>query len=589
MNKEILDKAQAWVNNDVFDQKSKDEIKKLINDNDEKELTERFYKDLAFGTGGIRSILGAGLNRMNLYNIRKATQALCNEVLRVAKEENNNEPKAAIAYDSRKFSFEFAKETAAVFAANGIKAFIYDRLNPVAMLSFSVRYHKAQAGVMVTASHNPPEYNGYKVYWSDGAQVTPPNDKNIIDQFNSISDFATIKVMNFDEAEKAGMIKWVGKEVEDAYHKVIKAASIKPDMCEQRGKELSIVYTPIHGTGKVPCSKALDDLGLTNYAIVKEQAEPDSAFPTVSSPNPENPEAMAMAVAQMKETNADIVFGSDPDTDRLGVAIQKDGETVYLNGNQIGILLLHYVLKNLREQNRMPANPYFVKTIVTTSLQEKIAESFDVKTENTLTGFKWICGLVNQLETEAPERNFVFGTEESFGYLNHSHARDKDGVSSLSLMAETALWYKTQNMDLIDGLNKIYEEYGFCNEELLCLSYFGKEGAEKIERIMNNFRNNKYEVISEDKVDYLEDYLSGNVISFTGQDNKTLDLPSSNVLGFNFENGNKLYLRPSGTEPKIKFYIMIQENEGSLSEKKAKALKKTEDILSFLKSEAEKA
>jgi len=589
MNKEILNKAQDWANNESFDQDSRNEIQKLIDSNDEKELTERFYKDLDFGTGGIRSILGAGNNRMNLYNIRKATQALANEVLQVAKEEGNTDLKAALSYDSRKFSFEFAKEAAAVFAANGIKAYIYERLNPVALLSFSVRYHNAQCGVMVTASHNPPEYNGYKVYWNDGAQVTPPNDKNIINHFNSINDFGSIPVIDFEEGVKSGMINWVGQEVEDAYFKCIKEASISPELCAKRGSELSIVYTPIHGTGKVPCARALDDLGLTNYSIVKEQAEPDSSFPTVSSPNPENPEALAMAVAEMKAKNADIVFGSDPDTDRLGVALIKDDEVVYLNGNQIGILLIHYMFKNLRDQNRMPANPYFVKTIVTTSLQDKIAESFDVKTENTLTGFKWICGLVNRLETEAPERNFIFGTEESFGYLNHTHARDKDGVSSLSLMAETALWYKTQGMDLIDGLNKIYEEYGFCNEELLCLNYYGKEGAEKISRIMQNFRNNKFDEFCGDKVSYLEDYLSGDVISFTGEEHPALDLPSSNVLGFNFENGNKLYLRPSGTEPKIKFYIMIQENEGSLEDKKAKALKKTDEILDFLKSEAEKA
>ncbi len=589
MNKEILEKAQAWASNETFDAQSRSEIQKLIDNNNEKELTERFYKDLAFGTGGIRSILGAGNNRMNLYNIRKATQALANEVLRVAKEEGTKDLKAAIAYDSRKFSLEFAKETASVFAANGIKAYIYNRLNPVPMLSFSVRHHNAQCGVMVTASHNPPEYNGYKVYWNDGAQVTPPNDKNIIDHFNNINDYGSIPVMDFDKAIESGMIQWVGEEVENAYFKLIKEAAINPELCASKGRELSIVYTPIHGTGNIPCSRALDDLGLTNYAIVKEQAEPDSAFPTVSSPNPENPEALAMAVNLMKSSKADIVFGSDPDTDRLGVAIIKNDEVIYLNGNQIGILLLHYVLKNLREQNRMPANPYFVKTIVTTSLQDKIAESFDVKTENTLTGFKWICGLVNRLETESPERNFIFGTEESFGYLNHSHARDKDGVSSLSLMAETTLWYKTQGMDLIDGLNKIYEEYGFCNEELLCLNYYGKEGAEKISKIMGNFRENRFEEICGDKVSHLEDYLSGDVISFTGEDLPALDLPSSNVLGFNFVNGNKLYLRPSGTEPKIKFYIMIQENDGSLEDKKARALKKTEEILDFIKGEAEKA
>lgn len=587
MDNIILEKASAWANNPYFDEESRTEIQMLIDNKDEKELTERFYKDLEFGTGGMRSILGAGNNRINTYNIRKASQALATEVI-------NANPKMkklgiAISYDSRKFSIEFAKEAAGVFSGNGINAYIFERMNPVAMVSYSVRHHEAQAGIMVTASHNPPEYNGYKVFWNDGAQVTPPNDKNIINHFNTISEYSTISYKDFDKGVEEGLIHWVGEDVENLYYDAIKSIAINPKLCKERGEELSIVYTPIHGTGLLPCTRALRDLGLTNYKVVEEQAQPDHRFPTVTSPNPENPSALALAVALMEKENADIVMGSDPDTDRLGVALKHDGIVKYLNGNQIGILMLHYMLTNLKEQNRMPTDPYFVKTIVTTPLQEKIAAEFGVKCENTLTGFKWICGLVNKIEREEPNRNFLFGTEESFGYLNHGFARDKDGISSVTLMAEMALWYKTQNLNLFDALDKIYEQYGFSHESLLCLNYYGKEGGEKIGRIMENFRAANLSEICGDKVSILEDFKFQKSLSFTDNLESKLDLPSSNVLGFNFENGNKVFLRPSGTEPKIKFYIMIQETEGSLEEKKEKALKKTEEILDFVKSESEKA
>ena len=589
MEQNALERAKAWAENSYFDEQSRKEIQSLIDKNDEKELIERFYKDLEFGTGGMRSIIGAGTNRINTYTIRKATQALANEIIRSGKEESLTELKIAISYDNRRFSFEFAKEVASVMAANNIHAYIYKRLNPVPLLSFSVRHHKAQAGVMVTASHNPPEYNGYKVFWNDGAQVTPPNDSNIIKNYNSITDFSSVKTMNFEEGLKSNLIHWVGEDVENLYFEAINSKAVNAKMCKEDGGKLNIVYTPIHGTGFIPCSIALKNLGFTNVQIVEEQKLPDEDFPTVSSPNPENPEALALAVKLMEDTNADVAFGTDPDTDRVGIAFKKNGETVYLNGNQIGILMVHYMMNGLTKSGSMPSNPYFVKTIVTTPLQDQIAESFGVETFNTLTGFKWICGKMNQLEKTNPEKNFVFATEESFGYLNHEFVRDKDGVSSITLLSEICLHHKLNGMDLVDALDKIYEEYGFSSETLLNLNYFGKEGSEKISRIMENFRSYADKTFCGEEISYLEDYSTGESKSFTESKVSKLDLPTSNVLGFNFTNGTKVYMRPSGTEPKIKFYIMIQEREGSLDEKKSKALAKTDEFLNYIKEQAEQA
>jgi phosphoglucomutase len=574
METNSLERAKAWANNPLFDADSRKEIQTLIEKEDLKEIDERFYKDLEFGTGGIRSILGQGINRINTYTIRKATQALCIEVLA----QKVTHPAICISYDSRRMSIEFAKTAAEVMAGNGIKAYIYERLNPVAMLSYSVRYHKAQTGIMITASHNPPEYNGYKVFWSDGAQVTPPNDQNIINHYYSINDFGTIKYIPFAEGEQKGLIEWMGKTVEDAYHKDILGTAPNAKMCHESGAKLKVVYTPIHGAGLIPCTRALHDLGFTDVHVVPEQAKPDGNFPTVKSPNPENPSALKLAVDLMEKLNADIVMGSDPDTDRLGVAIKHKGEIVYLTGNQIGILKLHYVLSTLKEQNKLSNNAYVVKSIVTTSLLDVIAEKFGVEIYNTLTGFKWICGKMNEIEKSDPKKQFVFATEESFGYLSHNFARDKDGVSSVSFMAEVALFYKLKGLDLVDGLDKIYEEFGYSQESLLSLDYFGKEGQEKISRIMANFRSMKHNELAGNKILKVKDYSQG-----------IEGLPKSNVLGFFFENGDQFYVRPSGTEPKIKFYFMIQEKSGTLTEKKKNAKDKTEKLLNIIKTEAERA
>ncbi len=588
MNNTILEEAKRWAQNPVFDSEFRAEIQALIDSGDETELTERFYKDLEFGTGGLRAILGAGKNRINIYTIRRASQALANTVIKTA---GDKEKRIAISYDSRRMSKELAREAACVFAANGIKAYLYARLNPVALLSYSVRHHQANAGIMVTASHNPPAYNGYKVFWSDGAQVTPPHDQMIIDEYNTLTDFSMHKTMDFNQALESGQIIMVGEDVENAYFKAIYDWAINPKMCAEHAEKLKIVYTPIHGTGLIPCTRALADLGLKNVSVVKEQAEPDGNFPTVSSPNPENPEALALAVELMKKEKADIAFGSDPDTDRLGVALEHQGEIHYINGNQIGILMLHYILENLKQQGRMPSHPYFVKTIVTTALQEKIAASYGVEGFNTLTGFKWICGRMNEIEKNSPEKNFVFATEESFGYLNHDTVRDKDGVSSVTLMSEMTLWYKLQGKNLIEALDAIYEQYGFSHETLLNLVYEGKAGSEKIGRIMEHFRSSfgpgKSASFAGAQIAQIEDFKSSKRTDIASGQSTQIDLPASNVIGLFFKNGDRLFLRPSGTEPKIKFYIMISENEGDLATKKSRASAKTDNILAQIKSTVE--
>lgn len=572
-----MEKAIAWTKNPYFDENSRREIQTLIDQNQTKEIEERFYRDLEFGTGGLRSIMGAGLNRMNKYNIRKASQALALEIK--AHHPTGKVAKVCLSYDSRNNSFAFAKEAAGVFAANGIEAHIYQRLNPVAMLSFAVRELGAQAGVMVTASHNPPEYNGFKVFWADGAQVTPPFDENIINHYNQLQDFSLIKYVDFESGIKNGLIHWMTEEMESRYHRAIETTVVDKNLCLEKGSELKIVYTPIHGAGLIPCTTALKNIGFKNIEVVSEQAEPNGNFPTVKSPNPENPSALKMAVDLMIKTGSDIAMGSDPDTDRLGVAfIDRNNEVVYVNGNQIGILKLHYVLSQKKKMGLLKPRSYFVKSIVTSSLQDHIAQSFGVETYNTLTGFKWICGKMNELEKSSPEREFVFATEESFGYLSHNFARDKDGISSVTLMAEVALFYKLQGLNLNEALDKIYTEFGFSHETVLSIDYFGIEGQQKIARIMNNLRELSASPIGFEELETLKDYKKG-----------IEGLPKSNVLGFFFKSGNQLYARPSGTEPKIKFYLMIRETTGSLEEKKKNAYKKTEETLKIIKEFSEKA
>lgn len=580
-NQKAYELAQFWSTNQYFDESTRQEIKGLLANNDEKEITERFYRDLEFGTGGLRSIIGNGSNRMNKYQVRRATQAVCQQIQKM------NLPKlACIGYDSRRFSKEFASEVAAVFAGNGFTVYLFDKMLPVPLLSFSVRHHKATAGVMITASHNPKEYNGYKLYWNDGGQVVPPVDQEIIDQYNSITDYNTIKYLDFNQAIETGKILLVGEKVEAAYRTMLKTFAINPELCAARGNELKLVYTPIHGTGINMVPKALADLGFTKIDIVKEQEKADENFSTVKSPNPENVEALTMATSLMLKTNADLCFGTDPDCDRIGVMVNQHGKPEILNGNQVAVLLLHYVLSQKKKQNKLPSDALVIKTIVTSELQTTIAKSLNVNIENTLTGFKWMGLRLSELEQKGIKYSFMFASEESYGYLGHNQVRDKDGVSASVLTAEMALYYKTQNKTLIDALDDIYQEFGFAYEGLLSIDYLGKEGAEKISRIVDHFRQFRGTIAGEEIAE-IEDYLNLHTINLSNNQKTPITQTKSNVIGFKFKSGNKLYLRPSGTEPKIKFYSMVQDKNGTLEERKKNALKHVGNIENFIKKEVE--
>ena len=579
-----IQKAKDWLSNPFYDEESKQEISRLLEKGETDQLIDRFYKDLSFGTGGIRGILGYGSNRMNKYSIMRATNALALEVKKL----KLSAPKVAISYDSRRFSYEFARLTASVLAGHGIHAYIYKRLNPVCLLSWSVRYHQAQAGVMITASHNPPEYNGYKVYWGDGCQVTAPYDQNIINFYYQEQDLSKVPVLDFDEGIKQELIHWVGDDVENKYLDMVLTQAINPDVCKNHGTKLKFVYTPIHGSGLIPCTRAFNDLGLTNYQVVEAQSAPNGDFPTVESPNPENPSALKMAVDLMTNNSASLAFGSDPDADRIGVAVNHQGEVHYLSGNQLGSLMLYYICQNLSEQQRMPANPYCLKTIVTTELQSKIAAHYGVAIENTLTGFKWLCGRMRDIENNQPKRNFVFATEESFGYLNHANVRDKDGIAPLALLAEMALCYQLKNMTLVDALDELYQKFGLHYESLLNLNYYGAQGAQKIEQIMIRFRESNFKELCGEKISSVEDYQTQILTSLKDGKTSSINLPKSNVLCYNFASGDRLCLRPSGTEPKIKFYLLLQERGENLAENKLKAKAKSDRFINYIKDFCDK-
>ncbi len=577
MDQQILKRANEWAQNSYFDPADREEIKNLLDKGESmsQELTERFYRDLEFGTGGLRAPMGMGQNRMNKYNVRRASQAMANTM----KKEFQNDHAVVISYDNRHNSKIFAQEVASVFAANGMKAHIFNELTPTPMLSFGVRYFKAKAGVMVTASHNPPIYNGFKAFWADGAQVTPPTDKTIIDAYNALTDWHEVKFMNFDEGLKNGLIQWTGPEVNDAFYKVIEEKVIlKPQMIKESGDKLSIVYTSLHGSALHPCQAVMKRLGFSAFHIVEEQAQFDGNFPTVKSPNPEDPKALSIAVEKMKKINADLVYGTDPDGDRLGVVVNHKNEAVFINGNQIGLLMIYYVFKTRSELKNLPKKPLVVKSIVTSPLQDVIVESFGGTVMSTLTGFKWMCDLIRKLEISNSPYEFVFASEESFGYMPHKESRDKDGVASMALMSEAALYYKLQGKTLIDALTEIYEKFGFALESLISLDYVGKAGADKIDRIMETFRNYPENHFAGEEIILKEDYKSG-----------VRDLPSSNVLSFTLSSGNKFFLRPSGTEPKIKFYTMVRETEGSLKEKELNADKKIKLIEAKINEICEKA
>jgi len=580
MKENPIEIAKAWTKNLYFDEADRKELEELITKEDIEEINERFSSDLEFGTGGMRSILGMGRNRINKYNIRKATQAMASAAI---KNQKSDSLKAAVSFDCRSFSFEFAKEAASVFAANGIKTYLFKELTPTPILSYAIRYFKTDVGVMITASHNPKQYNGYKAYWSDGAQITPPEDSYVINEFKSIDSFEDVKVMDFDKALSENKIEWIEDDLFDSFYKNIVDDSLNLDMCKNDGDKLNAIYTSLHGTGYKACLEISNKLGFTNFKAVEEQASFDSQFSTVKpTPNPEDPIALEMAVTKMLNEKADVAYGTDPDCDRLGVVVNHKNEAHYLNGNQIAILMIEYLLTQLKEKNKLPKNPLIIKSIVTSNLQRTIANKFDVTVLDTLTGFKWMAKLIRDLENQKSDYNFVFASEESFGYMPNNKVRDKDAVAAIALMNEITLFNKIKGKNLIEKLDEIYETYGFAKESLIANTYEGLSGRRKINNIMAHFRNFKEDSIASEKVKILRDYESLVSKDFSSNTESKIDMHPSDVLGFVFESGNVLYLRPSGTEPKIKFYTMVTVEDGSLVKKKDIADKKIQEIESYI-------
>ncbi len=568
------DTFQFWLEDDYFDEKTKEEL--LAIRNNDAEIEDRFFKDLEFGTGGLRGVIGAGTNRMNFYTVRKATQGLANYIL----EQKGADKGCAIAYDSRRFSPEFAKEAALCLAANGIHAYLFDALRPTPELSFALRKLGCIAGIVITASHNPPEYNGYKVYWEDGAQITAPKDKEIIEKVREVIDYHTVKTMGEADAKEAGLLTVIGKEIDDAYMAELKKQIIHPELIQKMAEEITIVYTPLHGTGLVPVTRVLEELGFKRVYVVKEQADPDPEFTTLEYPNPEDPKAFALAIKLAKEVKADIILATDPDADRLGVyALDKaTGEYVSFTGNMSGMLIAWYLLSEKKATGTMPADPALVKTIVTTNMADALTKDFGVTLIEVLTGFKYIGEQIKFFE-QNHSHEYVFGLEESYGCLAGTHARDKDAVVAVMCLCEVAAYCKSKDMTLWDLMLKLYEEYGYYKEGLHTVTLKGVTGQAKIGEIMNSFRANPPKAFGEFKVTAFRDYETDTVIKADGSKGKT-GLPKSNVLYFDLENDCWCCMRPSGTEPKIKFYMGVK---GESLEDAGKLLQDlTEDVLSLV-------
>ena len=544
---------EQWLANPYFDEAIKEELKGISED--ENEIKERFYMDLEFGTAGLRGIIGAGTNRMNIYVVRRATQGLANYIAKVDKKAQG----VAIAYDSRHMSPEFAEEAALCLAANGIKAYIFESLRPTPELSFAVRHLGCVAGINVTASHNPPEYNGYKVYWEDGAQITPPHDSGIMGEVKSISDWNTVKTMDKAEAEKAGLFQVIGKEVDDAYMAELKKQVIHMDAIEKEGKNLKIVYTPLHGTGNIPARRILKELGFENVYVVKEQELPDGDFPTVSYPNPEAAEAFELGLKLAKEVDADLVLATDPDADRLGVRVKdKNGEYHDLTGNMSGCLLANYELSQRKAVNgSLPEDGALIKTIVTTNLADAIAKGYGVNLIEVLTGFKFIGQQILGFENSG-KGSYLFGFEESYGCLIGTYARDKDAIVATMALCEAAAYYKTQGKTLWDAMIEMYEQFGYYKDAIQSVTMKGIEGLQKIQEIMNSLRQNPPAEFAGHKVTAVRDYKADTITDVATGAVKPTGLPNSNVLYYELTDDAWVCVRPSGTEPKVKFYYGVK-------------------------------
>ncbi len=569
----VLEAANEWLKGG-YDDNTKEIIRDLMANNPE-ELVESFYRNLEFGTGGLRGIIGVGTNRMNKYTVGAATQGLANYLKKVYPKEKNL--RAAIAYDCRNMSVSFAQITADVFSANGFKVYLFDALRPTPELSFAIRHFKCHTGVMITASHNPKEYNGYKAYWDDGAQMIPPHDKNVIDEVKKI------KVKDVKFAGVNENITMIGEEIDDLYLSEIEKLSVSPGSIT-RQSDIKLVYTPLHGTGVKLIPAILERFGFENIFKVYAQDKTDGNFPTVVSPNPEEPAALEMAMDKARKVDAEVVMATDPDADRVGIAVKNLSHSlVLLNGNQTATVLIYYLLMMWSKKGKLKGNEYIIKTIVTTELLAEIAAKFGVESFDVLTGFKWIADVIRKNEGK---KTFIAGGEESYGYMIGDFVRDKDAVASCALIAEAAAWAAVHRKTLFDILADIYLEFGFYKEDLLSVTKKGKTGAEEIQKMMENFRNNPPKIINKSEVIIIKDYLTGKEMDLTAGEEKNIDLPKSNVLQFFTADGTKISMRPSGTEPKIKFYFGVKDilpTKEQFDEVNEKLNKKIEAVIKDLK------
>ena len=564
-----------WLNDSYFDEATKEELRAI--GSDEKEIEDRFYKELEFGTGGLRGVIGAGTNRMNIYTVRKATQGLANYIIK----QGGKDRGVAIAYDSRRMSPEFADEAALCLAANGIKAYVFDALRPTPELSFALRKLGCISGIVVTASHNPPEYNGYKAYWEDGAQVTAPKDKEIIEEVKAVTDYHDVKTMSKKDAMDAGLYVVIGKEIDDAYMEELKKQIIHPEIIKEVADDIKIVYSPFNGTGNVPVRRILSELGFKNVYVVPEQEMPDPNFTTLEYPNPEDPKAFTLALKLAKEKSADIILATDPDADRLGIYAldTKSGEYIPFTGNMSGMLIAEYILRERTATGTMPANPALVSTIVTTNMAAAIAADYNVKFIEVLTGFKYIGEQIKFFE-QSGSNNYVFGLEESYGCLAGTHARDKDAVVAVMCLCEMAAWCKKNGITVWDQMLKLYEKYGYYKETQYAITLKGIDGAAQIAEMMNKLRSNPPKNFGDLTVKEFRDYDNDIAKNLETGEEKSTGLPKSNVLYFDLSNDSWCCARPSGTEPKIKFYMGVKGT--SLADAEEKVAKLTERLKAYL-------
>lgn len=565
---------EAWLSNPYFDGDTKAELESIKED--ENEIKERFYTDLEFGTAGLRGIIGAGTNRMNIYTVRKATQGLANYI----KKGGNVNKSVAVAYDSRRMSPEFAGEAALCLAANGIKAYVFESLRPTPELSFAVRELGCIAGINITASHNPPEYNGYKVYWEDGAQITPPHDKGIMDEVKAVEDYTTMKTMSLEDAKAAGLYEVIGAQVDDAYIAELKKQVLHQDAIDAAGKDIKIVYSPLHGTGNIPARRILKELGFENVFVVKEQELPDGEFPTVSYPNPEAEEAFELGLKLAKEIDADIVLATDPDADRLGVRVKdKNGEYHTLTGNMSGCLLADYEIGQRKELKGLPDDGYLIKTIVTSNMADAIARYYNAGLIEVLTGFKYIGQQILGFETSG-KGEYLFGFEESYGCLIGTYARDKDAIIATMALCEAAAFYKTKGMNLWDAMIELYDRYGYYKDDIQSITLKGIEGLAKIQEILDTLRKNPPAEIGGYKVVAARDYKEDTIKNMETGEVTGTGLPSSNVLYYDLTDDAWVCVRPSGTEPKVKFYYGVKGD--SLQDADDKSEKMGKEVLAMI-------